>query len=333
MENAIQHELFQALKSKIPAGQSAADEIAKILEISPDSAYRRMRGEKPLTIDELHKLCMHYKISLDHLMNLQTDAFLFQGRLLNHQTFRFDEYLKNVLQVMNMMISFSERQFFYLCKDIPFFHHYHLREIAAFKYYFWMRTILQMPDFANKKVSLKAYPQEFFEMGSKSLHIYNQLEGYELWNLESLNSTIRQIDFYSDSQLFESSEDAYMVYDAMEKLVLHLQKQAELGYKFTYGDEKMTPMGKFHVYFNEVLLLDNSMLAILNNIKISYMVHSGMNFMISRDINFCENMHNYILNLIRKSTLLSVVNEKERLRFFNRLKEKLAHRKQSLRRS
>ncbi len=331
MENAIQLELFRAMKSKIPAGVSAADEIARILGISPDSAYRRMRGEKPVTIDELQKLCTHYKLSVDQLMNLQTDAFIFQGRLLNHQTFRFDEYLRNVLQVMNIMISFNERQFFYLCKDIPLFHHFHLKEIAAFKYYFWMRTILQMPDFVNKKVKLSAYPEEYFEMGNKSLNIYNQLEGYELWNLESLNSTIRQIDFYSDSQLFESREDAFMVYDAMEKLVLHLQKQAELGYKFTYGDENMTPLGKFHVYFNEVLLLDNSMLAVLNNMKITYMVHSGMNFMLSRDINFCENMHNYVQNLIRKSTLLSVVNEKERLRFFNRLKEKLVHRKQSLR--
>src|SRR5215210_1305681 len=175
MENAIQRELFQALKSKIPAGLSAADEIAKILEITPDSAYRRIRGEKPLTIDELHKLCTHYKISLDHLMNLQTDAFTFQGRFLNHLTFRFDEYLKNILQAMQMVTSFNERQFFYLCKDIPFFHLYHLKEIAAFKYYFWMRTILQMPDFANKKVNLKSYPEEYFELGSKSLNIYNQI--------------------------------------------------------------------------------------------------------------------------------------------------------------
>src|SRR2546421_1049197 len=328
--NLIQQELFDVLKSRIPSTSSLADDIAGILSISADSAYRRIRGEKAVSIDELYKLCTYYKVSIDQLMSIQTDAFVFTGQFINYKTFRFDEYLANIGKYMSQMSSFEDKHFYYLCKDIPFAHIYHFREIAAFKYYFWMRTILHMPEFATKKVDLNEYPDELFQLGVKSLELYNQFDTYELWNLESLNSTIRQIDFYSDSQLFQSAEDAWLVYDAVDKLITHLEKQAEKGYKFKYGDEKMNHLGKFHFYFNELLLLDNTMYVEFNNRRIVYMVNSGVNFMSTRDIRFCNNMHDYIHNLMRKSTLLSSVNEKERLRFFNRLKEKIHGRKQAL---
>ena len=330
MDIEIQQQLFKAIKTRIPEHQSAADEIARILSISPDSAYRRLRNEKPVSIDELFTLCQHFKISIDQLMNLQADTFAFSGRVIKAESFGFYEYLSNILQHMNYINTFEQKEFFYLTKDIPVFHCYHSRELAAFKYFFWMRTILHMPEFATRKVNLKEYPEELFVIGSKARDVYNQIDSSELWNLESLNSTIRQIDFYVDSQLFQSSEDAWILYDSVEKLIWHLEKQAELGYKFKHGDERMQPMGKFNFYFNEVLLLDNTMFVEANQSKITFMVHSGINFMFTRDIRFCENMHNYIQNLMRKSTLLSSGNEKERLRFFNRLKDKIQSRKHSL---
>ena len=38
--------------------------------------------------------------------------------------------------------NFKEIEFYWLCKDVPVFHHFHFREIAAFKYFFWMKTTL-----------------------------------------------------------------------------------------------------------------------------------------------------------------------------------------------
>ena len=60
----LQQQLFQFIKTKLPAEASVADEVAKLLGISSDSAYRRMRAEKQITFEELYKLTLHYKISL-----------------------------------------------------------------------------------------------------------------------------------------------------------------------------------------------------------------------------------------------------------------------------
>lgn len=328
--NEIQQQLFQFIKTKLSADASVADEVAKLLDISSDSAYRRMRGEKAISLDELYKIATHYKISVDQLMNIDTGGFMFQGNLLNSKTFRFDAYLTNMMHTLAYFNSFKKKEFFYLCKETPIFHYFNVRELAAFKYYFWMGTLVYFPEFRNKKVNLDDYPDELFETGKKIMGLYNQIDSNEIWNIESWNSTIHQIDYYLDNQLFRSDEDALRVYDAMEKLLDHLEEQAKRGYKFNIDDPEKKPLGKYNMYFNEIVLQDNSTLILLDNSKMASVASTAINFMVTRDINYCENYHNYVQNLVRRSTLISEVSEKERARYFRRMRERVEKRKVSL---
>ena len=63
----IQNLLFQRIKEKAPSNISLVDELANLLGMSNDIAYRRIRGEKQLSISEVQKLSTHYNISLDQL--------------------------------------------------------------------------------------------------------------------------------------------------------------------------------------------------------------------------------------------------------------------------
>lgn len=326
----IQQQLFAEVKRKIGDAASMVDEVAKLLDISTDSAYRRIRGEKTISLDELYTLCFHYKISLDQMMEIQTGAFMFQGNLLNAKTFKFDAYMTNMMHTMAYFNSFKEKKFYLLWKDIPIFHHFHLREIAAFKYYFWMNTLMNLPDFKNKTIKLNEYPDSLFESGQKVLSFYNQIDSYELWNFESVNSTIRQIEYYRDSQMFESDEDVLKIYVALEKLLSHLEKQAQLGYKFRFDDPERKPTAKGQMYINEMFLLDNHMMVVLDGVKQVIVPHTATNYMMTRDINFCENFSHFTLNLLQRSTLISEVSEKERTHFFRTFRERISKRKEAL---
>ena len=326
---AIQVQLFQQLKNKTNTG-SLVDEIASVLNISTDSAYRRIRGEKPVTLEEVYILCSRYQLSLDALFNLKTDTISFQGKFVDPVSFSFEEYITSVLQQVKYMTSFKERSMYYLCKDIPLFHHYQSRELAAFKYYFWHKTLLRSPAFVSKKISLKGYPAEIYDLGRKALDVYNQINSYEIWNIESLNGTLRQVEFYHDMQAFESEDDLLKIYESLEGLFTHLETQAELGYKFESNDPDRKPMTRFYMYFNEVVIGDNSILAVLDGSKICFLTHSGFNFIITRDLAFCENLYSYYQNLMRKSTLISSVSERERSKFFKVLRNRIALRKQNL---
>ena len=53
---AVQQVFFNHIKSILPHHLSIVDEVASLLDISNDSAYRRMRGDKPLSFEEVQKL-------------------------------------------------------------------------------------------------------------------------------------------------------------------------------------------------------------------------------------------------------------------------------------
>ena len=326
----LQQELFLAIKMNIPSHLSAAEEIARVLNASVDSVYRRMRGVKTISLDELYTLCSHYKISSDQLMKIQTGTFNFGGSLLNEKTFQYEAYLNSILNNLAYFNSFKEKEYFFLGKDFPIFHHFHSREIAAFKYFFWTKTIFNFPGFANKRFNFNLYPDELWELGKKIIAGYNQLPSIEIWNVENINIAIRQIEFYRDGQMFESDNDVVKLYETWEKLIAHVEKQAERGYKFSYGDPEMKPLGEYKVYFNEVILGDNSMLAVLNGVKLAVITHTNINYMLTRDLQFTENLYDYIQSLMRRSTLISKVSEKERSKFFKILRGKIVKRKEAV---
>jgi hypothetical protein len=327
---SIQVQLFQYLKNKLSSEASMVDEMATLLDISTDSAYRRIRGEKVLSMDELYKICLRYKLSLDSLLNLQTDAYLFTGNFVQADAFKFEDYLTNAVQHVKYMNNFKERKMFYLCKDIPLFHHFHFREVAAFKYYFWMKNILHLPEFAHKKFTVDIFPDEFYQLGKQALHYYNQIDSVEVWNIESVNSTLRQVEFYHDSNIFESDEEIYVIYTALDKMINHLEQQATEGFKFDMDDPKRTPLASFQMYFNEIVIMENSILVQLDGAKAVFVIHNVLNFLQTRDVRFCDITYTYIQNLIKKSTLISTVSERERARFFKYLRNKIAARKQNL---
>ena len=135
----LQERIFKTIKDR--SGENGiAEEIAKLLDISTDSAYRRMRGEKLISLPELTILCTHYKLSVDQVMNIQPSGILFQGRFLNKNNFKFDEYLGSIINNMTQINASKQKQLYYLCKDLPIFHQYHIGEIAAFKWFFYLKT-------------------------------------------------------------------------------------------------------------------------------------------------------------------------------------------------
>jgi hypothetical protein len=130
--------------------------------------------------------------------------------------------------------------------------------------------------------------------------------------------------------MFESDGDILRLYEAWEKVIDHVEKQAERGYKFKYGDPEMKPIGNYRVYFNEVILGDNSLIVLLEGTKMALVSHTVINYMSTRNVDFCENMYDYVQSLMKRSTLISKVSEKERSKFFRILRDRISRRKEAL---
>jgi|SRR5450755_229102 hypothetical protein len=322
----VQQVFFQHIKSNLASHLSLVDEVADRLNISNDSAYRRIRGEKPLSFEEIKILCGHYKISLDQLFHLSNDSFLFSGPLLDRDNFGFDKYLEHLLNQLNYFNSFESRELYYLSKDIFIFHCFGFHELTIFKIFFWMKTFVNYP-FSGKDIFvLDALRESVFNIASKISDAFNKIPSVEVWHEDSINATIRQIDYYRQSKIFPSDEYAIDVYKSLLSMVDHIEAQAEAGCKFSVKGKPIASSAPYKFYVNEFVLGDNCSLAVLNNMKVVYINHTALNIIMTKDPAFTEYTYQYNLNIMRKSTLISHVGEKDRRRFFNDMREKVESR-------
>ena len=75
----IQQQFFALLKNSMPPHVSMADELSEKMGLSYDSIYRRIRGEKALSMLELKMLCQQYNISLDQVLDIQNTTVVFNA--------------------------------------------------------------------------------------------------------------------------------------------------------------------------------------------------------------------------------------------------------------
>jgi transcriptional regulator with XRE-family HTH domain len=320
----VQQELFLRLKQMLPSHVSLAAELCDLLGLSADSVYRRIRGEKPITIDELKKICEHYKLSLDQLLQLKTESVLFNAPGLNGSPNDFADYMRAMLVQFKYFNSFKEKEIFYLCKDAPIWYFYLFPELAAFKTFFWSKTINNQSELAGKKFSIAAFPYtDCFNIGQQVLEEHNKINSVELWNLESIHSTINQIAYYRDAGIFESDEDLNVVVVSFHQWLDHLELQAEKGCKFMPGAGDAGRRSILQFYINELILGNNTMVIKLDNKELSMVTYSVFHYLFTDDIRFSAKAMISFNTLLGRSALISKTGEKERIRFFNILREKV----------
>ena len=190
--NNSQLRFFQFIKSKVSANIAFVDEIADLLSISNDSAYRRIRADKPISFDDLQKLCLHYKISLDQFLNLQSDTFIFSGKLDNDVNFGLDNWLAEVLKQYSIISSFEKKHIYFLLKDLPFNLHFQIPELTAFKCFVWMRCFSGYQVDKEVKFSFNYSGfEEHNDIGLKIVNVYNTIPTTEIWNTEGINTTLQ----------------------------------------------------------------------------------------------------------------------------------------------
>lgn len=323
--NELQQQIFAYLKENIPPHLSLVDELCELLDLGADSVYRRIRGEKPITLSELKRICEHYHLSIDQLLKLQNESVLFQAPGMTDGHKEFIHYLKGMLGQFNYFNSFkTKKEIRYLSKDAPFWYFYLYPELAAFKTFFWSKTINNHPDLSNKLFSLKEYPfEDCFAVGQEILKLHAKIDCIELWNLESIHSTINQIAYYRDSGNFKSQEDYDIVIDSFQRMLDHLQLQAEKGVKFMPGDTEVAYKAPIQFYINELILGSNTILLTLDNKRISMVTYSVFNYLITSDERFFNKSTATFNTLLSRSTIISHTGEKDRNRFFNTLRNKV----------
>ncbi len=322
--------LFQRIKEILPQHISLVDAISEVLHVSSDSAYRRIRGETPLVLEEAKTLCHQYNLSLDQLLEAKKGVILFRDYRLNNHQYDYRQYLQGLNEQLEAVNNFMQKEIIYMSKDLPIFHNFYYRPLIAFRYYFWMKTHLMHPDFEKKQFHFDLLPTDIEQMSFDLTKTYSRIPSTEMWNTESINSTISQIEFSKDSGHFQSSADIKIIYEALEETIYHMQQQAEYGCKFTPGEDPQGRKSNFKFFFNRVVLGDNTIMVITDFVKAAFINYGHLNYITTSDESFCKELYSDFENLIRRSTQISQSSEKQRNIFFNIILSKIGDRKRNL---
>lgn len=312
---------FNAIKQIISPNITMVNEISEIIEVSTDGAYRRIRGETSLTLDEAIKLCRHFKLSFDMFNSSTAGSVTFAYSPMGRDVVGFEKYFADILRDLKNMETFSNRNIVFAAVDIPLFHYFKFPTLTAFKIFYWQKAIISIPELEHKKFDKAEIPQKLIDCAAEILKTYCNIPSTEIWTEDTILSAIKQIEFFWDAGFFMNKEDALVVVEELSLMTKGILRQAQLTKKFIHENKADASEGDFCMYQSDVMVASNTIFATIGDGKATYLSFNTFNAMITTNAAFCAETDLWIKNLMKKSNLISGIGEKHRNIFFGRLEQ------------
>lgn len=307
----IQKAFLTRVKSVVPANVSFVDELADLLNTSNDSAYRRLRGDTLLSIDEIASICSHFKVPFETQTQSDTAVVTFNYFKLNNAEQNFVHWLTSMAQHVKHISTVPNSSITYAADDIPIWHHFNHPELAAFKLFYWLKNIVNEPAYAGKKFNMNLISPNLIDTAHRLLTDYDLCKSTEIWSDDTVNSTIKQVEYFWESGYFEDLAQAHRICDFLIDEITLLMSKTEWGSKTIDGAKNFT------FYHSELMIGNNSIIVDLNGNKIAYLSNNTFNMMTTTTPDFVNENESWINNLISKSVQISGTSEKQRNKFFN----------------
>lgn len=316
----IQLAFVQKLKELAPSNASLADEIAELLNVSADSAYRRLRGETSISLDEAVAICNHFKVPFSAFTESLAGLVTFRYKQLDDDMESMRQYLMGLEQTLDMLLLANERKIVYGMVDIPILHQLGYREIGSFKLYYWMRALMGVKSLDGQKFSPNLIPADMQRVGHSIVAKYKKVPSIEIWSDDLLFPTLKQIEYSWDSGWFENEAAAIEVCESLRSMLKEAQIMAEKGTKLIADAD--APQN-FQIYFSELLIGNNTIMAWADNLRAVYLSHHTFNNINTTNEQFCDETEAWLEKHIKKATLISGTAEKQRVKFFNLLERNI----------
>lgn len=324
--STLQQVLFDRIKNLIPDKKALPAEIADLLDIGLDAAYRRIKGATPLKFSEVVAIATHFHQSLDELVgDINPSAVTFLPSSLQQKDSGMVPYLNGLKILMKSLIQDDATGIIIASKDIPTFQLFQFPELLQFKMFFWRKTMFDDPSLRDEKFSLGFISHERETINSLCIEIarlYAQLDSTEVWTAELVDGLVKQIRYYNDLGQFETPQDALKLVVQAEDMVNFLQKMAEVGKKLLISNSGYKG-GVYDLYRQDLIVNDNVISLIMNNQVRTFHVYNSIEYLQTGHQIYGKQVRIWLENLPKRSVPISTFNERSRVVFFNTLRTQL----------
>ena len=315
----IQKRLFEEIQKNLPAGHGLVEEISDVLNVSSQWAYRRIRCETQLGIEEICTLCKHFNISFDMLMGVkninQLDCIYRPLTLSVPYPDEYYNYMLSLSKNFERLRNANDSNILMSAVDIPLFHLLSNKELTFFKLYVWSHSVYNYEgSFDNFMKEIET--PEIIRCHQKICNDYEFIPSSEIWTEKTIDTILSTINYYIETYKFSNKDLPLTLCKQILDILDKLQKWAENGAK---GDNKTL----FQFYLSEINF-ENSYI-ILKQPELSKCIVKlfTMNSLNVLDKDFCKETENRLKKLSKQAILLYGNAEKERIKFFNSQRQKV----------
>ncbi len=321
----MQKEFIEQLKSKSQGNTSFVEELADILDIGYDAAYRRINLRTNLSLEESVNLAKHYNVSLNKLFEVGSKrTILAEISPELHNEENLEEYFITSRNNVYPLTKLKNASIVYSAKDIPLFHTLKDSYLSRYKIYVWLKDVDM--NFTKDKTSfddyIKRIPESLLEAAFDLGRIYKNINITEIWNSSTIIGTLQQVQYYFESGLL--SQDLALKICADITDVIKLVENQAIHQSLSDSDNQAS----YNLYMNEIHTMSNTIMVKIPNKKVFFTPFTVLSYFKIEHQPTCEIMSEFFDKQMRSSKLLINAGEKDRTLFFNKMHQKIDSLKQ-----
>ncbi len=314
-----QKRLLDQVAALIPENVSLVSQLADILDISNDSAYRRIRGETELSFSETITLCNHYHITFDSLISTDVNVVSFVYNNYSKTLESLESYFLGLGDELDQIKSATaeNKHITFLGPGIPVLHFFNSPNLGAFKIFYWIKS-MELNDNRFKKFSASTIDDLLLDTGKRIYNNYMHIPSTEIWTDYTMIGIMNQVRFCWDAGIFEDREIAINVCTELKVLLETIQNQAEHGKKLIQTEDELVEGAEFNLYYSELEDENTCIHVELDDFSTVYLGHLNHRFIKTSNKDYCKTTKDWYKNLEKKSMLISRASETARFQFFKR---------------
>jgi len=316
----MQEQFIRQIQAHIPENHSIIDDVAAVLNISYDAAYRRINNRTSLSLEEGVALAKHYKISLNKLYEVgNQNTIMAEKSSPIRSAADLEAYFTNSYKSIEPLTKLKSASIIYSAKDIPIFYTLTNSILTKYKFYVWLKFLNE--DGSMERMTFEAFldiiPPSLLNSALELSQMYSYINVVEFWNDNTVNGTLQQILYYFDSNLL-SKTMALEVCEDLKKVVDHVEEQA---IKQVITNSKNN--ASYDLYKSDLLTMSNTVMVKTQYQKLFFTPFTVLSYFRISHPSTCEEMHNFFKKQMKNSKLLINSGEKDRSQFFNRMRQKI----------
>ncbi len=313
--NRIEKEFISILKQKIPKNISTTDEVASVLGINYDAAYRRLTGKVSFNLQETILLSKKFDISLNELFEVgETNSFIVRETNSVKNIKDFNTYFESLYHELNPLVGNDDASILFGARELPMFYFFHNPLLIRFKIFIWFSVLNVTPVY--KRINFRDFviSDKMINGAQKAGKAYNSINITEMWSFGSINNVLQQLLYLYNMRQIDMSN----AINICKALIIELKKIEESTYNGSRTKER-----KFVLYSNQLIMMNNSMiLKHKNKLHFGY-PYALLKFFIIDNQKVCKAQEAYIIEQMRHATCITNTSSKEHATFFNHKYDKI----------